>query len=251
MSANGSALAEHTIWTPGRAGWQGQQGSLAGLVVIGVILGLFFVGYAAILFSDPAPSMKLMAVAVVLTLGLGIWLLALHMRVGRVRVVRVVAESTRLTFGRARATRLPTALLAVAGAALLATWLWSLFSVPAGRLPMLSLLLTPVCALCLIYGGVRAFFDSGSRLVLEPEGIRLRIPRTGLTATWDEVLGASLEGNSVVVRAVTPRPSSWAARDFASDPVVLAELITFYARTPAARAEIGEATLARLRSGDF
>ncbi|KQR39518.1 hypothetical protein [Microbacterium sp. Leaf159] len=33
--------------------------------------------------------------------------------------------------------------------------------------------------------------------------------------------------------------------------VLLAAVILFYARHPAARAEIGAATLARLRSGDF
>ncbi|WP_056515009.1 hypothetical protein [Microbacterium sp. Leaf320] len=45
--------------------------------------------------------------------------------------------------------------------------------------------------------------------------------------------------------------SSRITRDLASDPVILAALVSFYARHPAARAEIGAATLARLRSGDF
>jgi len=55
----------------------------------------------------------------------------------------------------------------------------------------------------------------------------------------------------VVVRTTTTRPSSWATRDLASDPVILAELVSFYGKRPEARAEIGAGTLARLRSGDF
>jgi hypothetical protein len=45
--------------------------------------------------------------------------------------------------------------------------------------------------------------------------------------------------------------ASFAARDLASDPVILAELITYYARVASARADIGEGTLAVLRSGEF
>ncbi|PKI89899.1 hypothetical protein CW368_12095 [Actinomycetales bacterium SN12] len=63
--------------------------------------------------------------------------------------------------------------------------------------------------------------------------------------------GASLERNRVFLRTASVRPSSWAVTDLASDPVLLAELVSFYASRPDARAEIGPATLERLRSGEF
>ena len=136
---------------------------------------------------------------------------------------------------------------------LLAGWAWSVFTVPAGRMTTLTVLGVPVLALIMTIGGARAWFRplGGARLTLRSDGIELRIPRNNVSAPWEEVSGAALEGDRVVVRTTTAPPSSWAARDFASDPVILAAIITFYRNSPQARAEIGAGTLTRLRSGDF
>lgn len=240
-----------TIWTPGRTGWQGRQGSKTSLVVLAVFMGAAVIGYAAILLTESSTPFRLQGAVVILSGALGAWILAAHMRISRVRVVQVLVEPARLTFGRPRGILLPLRLLGIAGALLLAAWVWSLSATSSDRIPVLSLLLTPIVALCMIYGGVSSFFNAGSRVVLEPERLQVVIPRTGLTATWDEVAESTFASHHVVIVLANARQGGWAARDFASDPVVLAELIRFYARAPSARAEIGEAALARLREGAF
>ncbi|WP_311246170.1 hypothetical protein [Microbacterium sp. WCS2018Hpa-23] len=242
-----------TVWVPGLAGWQGQQRSTTGLIALGVVLAAAILFYAATLLADPAPAMKVLGAAVVVAVGIAVWLQAAHVRVARVRVVRLVVDGTSVVFGGAEQIIWPLRTLVLAGLLLLAGWAWSVFTVPAERMTMLTLLGVPVIGAILLIAGARSWFrpPSRHRLSMRPDGLELRIPRNDVSATWDEIEDASLEGDRVVVRTTTTRPSSWAARDLASDPVILAELVSFYARHPAARAEIGAATLARLRSGDL
>jgi hypothetical protein len=241
------------IWVPGHAGWQGQQGSTTGLIVLGVVLAAAILFYAATLVADPAPAMKLLGAGVVAAVGIAVWLLTTHVRVSRVRVVRPLVDGPRIVFVGAAQVVWPLRSLVLAGMLLLAGWAWSVFTVPAERMTMLTLLGVPVIGLALVIAGTRSWLRplAGHRLTLRPDGLELRIPRNDVSATWDEFSDVSLEGDRVVVRTTTTRPSSWATRDLASDPVILAELVSFYAHHPEARAEIGGATLARLRSGDF
>lgn len=176
-----------TIWVRGHTGWQGQQRANTALTVFGVVFGILVLLLSMILFTDPAPAMKVLGV------------------------------------------------------------------VPADRLSLLTLLLLPVIALIMMIVGIRSWFRApgAHRLTLRPESLELRIPRNNAVVAWDEVVGAALEGNRVVLRTATAQPSSWAAADLASDPVLLAEVVTFYAGSPGARAEIGAGALARLRSGEF
>jgi len=246
-------MAVEIVWVPRHAGWQGQQRSMTGLIALGVVLAAAILFYAAMLVADRAPAVKVLGAGVVVAVGIAVWLLAAHVRVARVRVVRLVVHGTSVVFGGAQQVIWPLRSLALAGALLLAGWTWSVFTVPAERMSMLTLLVVPVIGAILIVAGARSWFRSPSshRLTLRPDGLELRIPRNDVSATWDEIESASMEGDRVVIRSSATRPSSWATRDLASDPVILAELVSFYARHPAARAEIGSATLARLRSGDF
>lgn len=249
----GQEKTAETVWVPGHAGWQGQKGSTTGLVVLGVVLTAAVVFYAVTLLADPAPAMKLLGSGVVLAVGVAAWLLTAHLRIERVRVVRVAVDGSTVVFGGAAEVVWPLRAFVAAGALLLAGWAWSIFTVPSGRMTILTLLGVPVIGLILLTVGVRSWFRplDGHRLTLRRDGIELRIPRNRVNAAWDEISAASLEGDRVVVRTTTTRPSSWATRDLASDPVILAELVSFYGKRPEARAEIGAGTLARLRSGDF
>lgn len=250
MTPRGASQRE-TIWTPGRSGWQGRQGSVATLVALAVIVGAAAIAYAVILLTEPSAPYRMQGVLALVIVALGGWMALAHVRVPRVRVVRVEAEPARLTFGRPRGIRAPVRLLGPAGVLLLAAWVWALPVSSSDRIPVLSLVLTPVIALFLIYGGVASLFRAGSRVILEPDRLRVVLPRTGLVAAWDDISEASFIADRVVIVLADGRRGGWAARDFASDPVVLAELISFYARTPEARREIGTAALTRLRSGEF
>ncbi len=242
-----------TVWVPGHAGWPGQQGSTTGLIALGVVLAAAILFYAATLVADPAPAMKVLGAGVATAVGVAVWLLTTHIRVSRVRVVRPVVDGPSIVFGGAAQIVWPLRSLVLAGTLLLTGWTWSVFTVPAERMTMLTLLGIPVIGLAVVVAGARAWFTPPSlhRLTLRPDGLELRIPRNDVRATWDEFSAASLDGDRVVIRTTTTRPSSWATRDLASDPLILAELVSFYAHHPEARAEIGSATIARLRSGDF
>lgn len=253
MSGQQEKASLETIWVRGHAGWQGQQRANTALTVFGVVFGIVVLLFSMILFTDPAPVMKALGVGVIAAVAVGAWLLVAHARVTRVRVVRPVVDGQTVVFGGAAGIIWPLRAFALVGALLLAAWTWSIFSVPADRLSLLTLLLLPVIALIMMIAGLRSWFRApgAHRLTLRPEGLELRIPRNNAAVAWDEVVGAALEGNRVVLRTATAQPSSWAAADLASDPVLLAELVTFYASRPDARAEIGAGTLARLRSGEF
>lgn len=243
---------ERTLWVPGRPGWQGQQGSVAGLVVIGVLLGCAALAVAVLWITDPAPAVKALGLSLLLLVAVTAWMLVVHLRVGRVRVVRVDVDGGRVIFGAARQVAAPTRLLALVGLVLLASWIWAIFTAPADSLPIVTLLGVPVIAAALIFGGVRAWFrGTGSHsLSLTPDRLTLRIPGNSLDVAWDDVVGAELSANRVHVTA-GGAAVSFAARDLASDPVILAELIAFYARNPRARSAIGTDTARRLSSGDF
>lgn len=246
-------IAVETVWVPGHAGWQGQRRSTTGLIALGVLLAAAILFSAATLVVDPAPSMKVLGAGVVVAVGIAVWLLVAHVRVARVRVVRLVVDGTSVVFGGAEQIIRPLRALALAGVLLVAGWAWSVFTVPAERMTMLTLLGVPVIGAIMLIAGARSWFrpPSRHRLTVHPDGLELRIPRNDVSAAWDEIEDAALEGDRVVVRTSVTRPSSWATRDLASDPVILAELVSFYAHHPAARAAIGAGTLARLRSGDF
>lgn len=242
-----------TIWVPGHPGWAGQQKSVTGLIVIGVILGMFVIGYGAVLLFDAAAAMKVLGTAVIVTLGITGWMLAAHIRVSRVRVVRAEASANEVVFRGAAAIVWPLRLFVVAGLMILVGWAWAIATVPAERLTILTLLLVPVIGVILTIVGARAWWQrpGGHRMTLTPGGIDLHIPRSGLRAAWNDIADAGLAGDRVVIRSSVAKSGSWAARDLASDPVILAELIMFYARSASVRHEIGSATLDRLRSGDF
>lgn len=246
-------MSTETIWVPGHPGWAGQQRSTTGLSVLGAVLGLALAGYGLLLLLDPAPAMRLLGFSVFVTVGLTAWMLAAHLRVSRVHVVRVEVAERAVVFRGADAVIAPLRLLSVAGALILAGWTWAILTVPADRLSTLTLLVVPAVGVTLAVVGVRSLFrrPDAHRLTLTPEGVDLRIPRTGLRAKWAEIDGATLAGDRVILRATAARLASWAARDLASDPVILAELVTFYATTASARVEIGPATLGRLRAGEF
>lgn len=243
----------NTIWVPGHAGWQGRQRSTSGLVLLGVLLGLFIVVYGVVSIIDPAPAMKLLGAGVIVAVAVGVWLLAVHVRTSRVRVVRPVVEGEEVVFGGPAETIPPLRALAPVGVLIIAGWGWSIVSVPADRLTTLTLLVVPVIGAILAIAGIRSWFRplGAHRLALRPTGVELRIPRNNAVVSWDDLAEASLEGERVILRTTTGRASSWAVGDLASDPVILAELLTFYATRPEARAEIGAPTLARLRSGEF
>ncbi|MBN9177135.1 MAG: hypothetical protein J0I43_07175 [Microbacterium sp.] len=242
-----------SVFVPGRRGWEGQQGSLAGVGILVAILAVAVAAGALVWLFDPAPAMKATGVVALLTLGLGIWLLLVQIRVERVRVVRIDIGEGIARFSGAAEVRRVLRLLGVCGIALLATWVWMISTVTSTNVPVLTLLLVPVVAVLLIYGGVRAWVgaDGAHVLTLRPDGVTLKVPRNNLSAPWDEVGGARLVGNRVEVSVAGGGGVSFAARDFASDPIILAELLTFYARTPHARADIGDGTLALLRDGAF
>ncbi|MEV8170341.1 hypothetical protein [Microbacterium sp. NPDC077486] len=253
MTGQQQSTSLETIWVPGHPGWEGQQRATTALTVFGVVFAIVVLLFSLILFADPAPAMKALGIGVLAAVAVGVWLMVAHARVSRVRVVRPVVDGPAIAFGGAAGIVWPLRALAPVGALLLAAWAWSIFTVPADRLPLLTLLLLPVVALIMTIAGIRSWFraPSAHRLTLRPDGLQLRIPRNNVAVAWEEVVSAGVEGNRVVLRTSTAQPSSWAAADLASDPVLLAELVTFYANRPDVRAEIGAGTLARLRSGEF
>ncbi|QAY72235.1 hypothetical protein ET445_01645 [Agromyces protaetiae] len=242
-----------TTWVPGHAGWQGQQGSTTLLSFTGVVLTLAGVAYAVVHLFDPAPAMKALGASTLVAVGVGVWMVLAHLRVGRLRVVRASTAPGSIRFGQIEGLSRLVLLLGVAGLALLGSWVWVVFTVPSARVTLLTLLLVPFVSLGLLWGGARALFRRpGSHEVsLTPDGVALRIPGNRLDAAWGDIAGAELVANRVHVRTRDGAAATFAARDLASDPVILAELVTFYASTPAARAEIGPTTLERLRSGEF
>lgn len=241
------------VLVPGRTGWQGQQTSTTGLMVACAILALAVVAYGVVLMSDPAPAMMVLGAGVIVSVALAAWMFVAHMRVSRVRVARVqVAEDT-VVFRGAQEVVTPLRALAGGGLLILVGWTWAIMTVPADRLTLLTLLLVPVIGIILTIVGVRAMFGGSKAHLLElsQSGLALRIPRNNLRADWAEVREAQLRGNRVEVATTSAQHASWAAMDFASDPVVLAELVNFYAGNPSARAEIGQGTVQRLSSGEF
>ncbi|WP_430868832.1 hypothetical protein [Demequina aurantiaca] len=248
-----TAPAIEQVRVPSHAGWQGQQGSTTGLIAVSAVLMLAVVAYGVVMMSDPASAMKVLGAGVILTVGLTGWMLAAHLRVSRVRVVRVKVSDDTVVFKGAQEVVLPLRAFAGGGAMILAGWVWAVATVPSGRLTLLTLLVVPVLGLTITVVGVRAWFRGaqGHQLTLSRSGLVLRIPRNQLRATWDEVREAGLRGNRIEVGTTSGIRASWAAMDLASDPVIVAELVNFYVRRQDARAEIGQGTLARLRSGEF
>ncbi|PRB17276.1 hypothetical protein CQ042_05630 [Microbacterium sp. MYb62] len=242
-----------TIWVRGHAGWQGQQRATTGLVVFAAVFSLVAVLFSMLLFADPAPALKLLGVGVIAAVAVGVWLLAAHIRVPRSRIARAAVDGREVVFAGVPGIIRPLRAFAFVGAVILAGCAWSVFTVPADAVRMRMLLGVLVIGLTLLIAGVRFWFrpPTAHRLTLRPDGLELRIPRNHASLSWEDISGASLQGNRVMLRTATARPSSWAATDLASDPVILAELVTFYASNPQARAEIGPTTLARLRRGDF
>lgn len=78
-------------------------------------MGAAVTGYAAILLTESSTPFRLQGTVVILSGALGAWILAAHMRVSRVRVVQVLVEPARLTFGRPRGILLPLRLLGICG----------------------------------------------------------------------------------------------------------------------------------------
>lgn len=242
-----------TIWVRGHTGWQGQQRATTGLVIFAAVFSLFALLFSMILFAAPAPALKLVGAGVLAAVAVGIWLLVTHIRVPRTRIVRVSVAGPEVVFAGVGAIIRPLRAFAPVGAILLAGGVWSVFTSSPDTVTMRTLLGILLIGLIMMIAGTWFWFraPAAHRLILRPEGLDLRIPRNNATLRWDDVTGASLERNRVFLRTASVRPSSWAVTDLASDPVLLAELVTFYANRPEARAEIGAGTLARLRSGEF
>lgn len=242
-----------TIWVPGHAAWQGQQRATTGLVAFAAVFSFVALLFSMILFAESAPALKLVGVGVLAAVAVGIWLLAAHIRVSRTRIVRVSVDGREAIFAGVAAIIWPLRTFVLVGAVLLAGGAWSVFTASPDAVTMRTLLGVLAIGLIMMIAGISFWFraPAAPRLILGTEGLELRIPRNNATLPWDDVTGASLERNRVFVRTASAQPSSWAVTDLASDPVLLAELITFYANRPDARAEIGAGTLARLRSGEF
>ncbi|WP_315638106.1 MULTISPECIES: hypothetical protein [Microbacterium] len=242
-----------TIWVRGHAGWQGQQRATTGLVLFAAVFSLFALLFSMILFAAPAPALKLVGVGVLAAVAVGLWLLVAHIRVPRTRIVRVSVAGPEVVFAGVGAIIWPLRAFAPVGAILLASGVWSVFTSSPDTVTMRTLLGILLIGLIMLIAGTWFWFraPAAHRLILRPEGLDLRIPRNNATLKWEDVTGASLERNRVFLRTASVRPSSWAVTDLASDPVLLAELVTYYANRPDARSEIGAGTLARLRSGDF
>jgi hypothetical protein len=245
-----SPTADRLGTGPPRLG--GAAGSLAGVLTLLAILGVAVAGGILVWLLDPAPAIKTMGAVALVALAS-----ASGCSSSSCEWSGCVSCGWRSTvsarFAGAAETRGVLGLLGVAGIALLAAWGWTLVSVTSTDVPILTLLLVPIVAALLVYGGVRAWLggDGAHVLTLRPDGLTLKIPRSGVNAPWTDVSGARLVDNRVQVSLEGGGAASFAARDLASDPVILAELITYYARVASARADIGEGTLAVLRSGEF
>lgn len=229
-----------------RPRWQPPRGQLFGPTAAVVLLSAIFVAFGLSLTLDRVAAVSLLGVSILAAFACGVWMLLAHMLLPRSGVVRAQLTDEGVRFGGAPGIRIPLLLLAPIGLVMLGAWLWALVTA-SERLTVLTIVLVPVLALLLMYGGGRAIFGAPAAhsLDLTPQGVRLRIPRNDLVAAWDEVRDAEVGRTHVTVRATDGRAARWATRDLGSDPVVLADLIALYASTPSARGEIGPATLAR------
>lgn len=254
MSEPGTHARVETIWVPGHRGWTPPKPFTPALIAITVVLGAFFVLYVVLLVTDPAPASKALAAVFVAGFAVGVWAARVQLRGMRPRTVRAAVSSDGVRFGRPEGMTWPLRAAAICGVALLAAWAWTMLSVPAddllgGR----WFFALPVVAALVIFGAGRAWLPGRDRhaLTLTPESVVLRLSRDEVVLPWEIILQATLVNNRVTILMADGSTQYWGARDLASDPAILAELISFYAASRAARSEIGAATLQRLRDGTF
>ena len=89
----------------------------------------------------------------------GVWMLLAHMLLPRSGVVRAELTDEGVRFGGAPGIRIPLLLLAPIGLVMLGAWLWALVTA-SERLTVLTIVLVPVLALLLMYGGGRTIFGA-------------------------------------------------------------------------------------------
>ncbi|MBV0893714.1 hypothetical protein [Microbacterium sp. NC79] len=254
-------LISTEVAVPRRRGWQPPKGSTTPLyimtTVLVIIVGLWL---GSVAFAVGSVAIALFAVSVIATIGVGIGIISAKMRATHPLRVRVGATADAVTFDAGDATRSLLRVLAPIGVVMFASLLWlimrgelygdsdeAVFS-GIGRFGSAIFF---VIAVAIIIPSIRAWRGStGASLTLTRESVALALPRTGGSAPWASIAGASFATERVTVLANTGS-FSWASRDLASDPVVLTDLITYYADNPAARASIGSGTIALLKSGQF
>lgn len=254
-------LAATEISVTGRRGWQPPAGGLAPLYAMAAIVSVIIaVWLGAVTIATGSPFVAVFALSVLSIIAIGVGILVAKSRAVRPLIVRAIPSADAVIFGAGDSSRRLVRWLAPAGAVMLASLVallltgqlyggsgQALFS-GVGRFGSIAFFATGAAVM---WPGIRAWRGSeGPTLTLSREGVALALPRTGGSAAWADIGGAQFVGQRATVAANTGS-FSWAARDIASDPVVLVDLIEFYSRSPAARARIGAETIALVRSGTF
>ena len=254
-------LGSTDVVVPPRAGWQAPKGTLTRLYVIAAVVAVIIVvSLGSLTVATRSPAIALFALSELALGGVGIGILAAKARATRPLVVRVAATTDTVTFDAGDGTRPLLRSLAPIGVVMLVSLIALLIrgelygesgeAVFSGVRRSGSVVFFAVSVL-VIPPSIRAWRGStGAALVLSREGITLSVPRTGGSAAWASIGGASFASERATVLAST-RSFSWASLDLASDPVVLTDLIRYYAENPAARTTIGSGTMELLHSGRF
>ncbi|MGF3054252.1 hypothetical protein ACQUSY_09885 [Microbacterium sp. YY-03] len=253
--------APTTITITGRRGWQPHKHTLT-IALIPLLVGaaIIAVWLGAVTLSTGSPVATIFAVSALALLGVGIGILAAKVRAARPLVVRVAATADTVTFDAGVGARTLMRSLAPIGVIMLASLIALLFrgelygdqgdAIFSGAGRFGSVVFFAVSIL-VIPPSLRAWRSaSGASLTLSRDGVTLSGLRTGGSTTWANIGGTSFAAERATVLANTGS-FSWGSRDLASDPVVLADLITHYAENPSARATIGSGTMALLQSGRF
>lgn len=249
------------VQVTGRRGWQPPKATLAPLMIIAALTTtIVAVWLGAVTIATASAFAALFALSVLALIGVGLALLVAKSRGTRPLVVRVAVHPESVTFDAGDGPRRLLRWLAPIGVVMLASLVALLVrgelyggSGPAvfSGIGRFGSVIFFAVAVLIMAPSIRAWRGStGAALTLTREGVTLTLPRTGGSAAWASIGGASFATERATVLANTGS-FSWASRDLASDPVVLTDLITYYAEHPAARATIGSETLTLLQSGRF
>ena len=254
-------LTATEITISNRRGWQPPKGGVAPLLIVAAILAIIVAAWlGAVTIATGSIVVALFAASVLALIGLSIGMLIAKIRATRPLIVRARVTADGVIFDAGNGARSLMRWLAPVGVLMLASLVALLVSGElygdsgeavfsgVGRFGSVAFF---AIGAAIILPGIRAWRGSGvASLTLTPATVSLALPRTGGSAEWPAIGGATFAAERASVLANTGT-FSWASRDLASDPVVLTELITYYAENPAARATIGSGTIALLQSGRF
>ena len=231
-------------------------GARAGLFAIGLLLVLGGGAGVAGLLTSEATAVRLVGIGLGLLVAAGIVAAVLVLGHPRRDRFLVRVEPDRLVLPHPPAVPWVARIVSTLAVLLAVPVLIALASGQRAELPAFGTFSLLGVAAIAAPAAVRAWRGSGrgTALVLDRTGVRFVSPRGVQQLAWGEVRTVAIEGIRLRVRGTIGSGAAavdLGVRDLGSDPRLVADLIEFYARQPAARAEIGDGSLDRLRHGDL